>query len=663
MMTNKILHTLAIACMGLGFTATTQAAVPNTFTAGSPASAAAVNQNFSDLDSRASALNVRVTALEGAAPIGPNQIVAVDCTSTPDFFIGAQFLDSASDQTTYDISGTCNGPIIIRKDDVVLNGVDGVSGTVPASRVTIPGALDFSTLASNERGAISFQGAARGLVSNLTVDGNNQMDPSSGSGTISVSDSYVTLSDVRSEGSVYGVAPYRNAYLHAQGNFLVVDDFVNSGLTVGQQSAFISDTTLTINTTQTGGGYVDGVEAFGAGFVDLRGDVTINVPDSSESLFSQALFSGDNSYVRVRNSSNVSITGGIFLLRNSAVRIDSGMLDSPVFASGDSYFECNEAAQTGGNPVRIEASLMRLFNCDISSDEMQISAASTLRMDGGTTTGNIAVDSGSVGLFSNMTQTGAEKLIGVFNARADFNSSTVGDISANQASSVVINGTVVNALNAATASTYSIDNSFINGDILIDDGSTLRLDNTDQTNGGAGFNLYNSNAAINNSTIAASLALYDGSKARVFDTTLASNLEIASGSFASLGNVTQTNPNAFVNLNNSRLTAGESSLGYLGMFLASSADLFLGSITGGDANTGNAISMNGVSFGGNFSVFNGTSVSVGFDENNTGGLNNNTFFLCGNEFISYIDGYDAYNPGATATGFAATGTVSDGCPP
>ncbi|MFT5275161.1 MAG: hypothetical protein ACI9SX_001522 [Pseudoalteromonas tetraodonis] len=661
MTTNKILHMALVTSMGLGFTATTLAAVPNTFSSGSPASAAAVNQNFSSIDTRASALNVRIMALESAAPTGPNKLVAVDCGATPDFFIGAQFLDTATAQTTYDISGTCNGPVIIRNDDVVLNGVDGVSGMVPASRITIPGALDLTILPSDERYAISFQGVARGLVSNLTVDGNNQMSPSSGSGTIASNNSYVTLIDVRSEGSVYGIAPYRNSYLRAEGAFLVVDDFVNSGLAVGEQSALIADTAVAINTTQTGGGYIDAVESFGTGYVDLRGDVTINVPDSSESLFSQAIFSGDGSFVRVRNATSVSITGGIFLLRNSTVRIDSGTLNSPVSASADSYFECNEAAQTGDHPVRIEASRMRLTNCDISSDEMQISAASTLQMFGGTTTGNITVDSGSVGFFDNMTQTGTEKIVGIYNSRGEFHNSTVGDISANQASSIIVNSSTVNALNAATDSTFSLDVVTVNGDILIDDGSTLRLDNSNQANSGAGFDLYNSDAAINNSTITTALVLYDGSAARIFDTSLADNLEISAGSFASLGNVTQ-DLNAFVNVKNSRLSAAESTLGNLNMYLAASADLFLGSINGGNANTGNAVSMTGVSIDADFAVFNGTSVSVGFDDGNDGGLNSHTFYLCGNEFLGYIDGHDPSGNNA-ATGFAATGTVSNGCPP
>lgn len=134
--------TLLAAAIGLGFASSALAAVPNTFTSGSPALASEVNANFSNLDSRATdnangittlegdvgTLTTRVAALEANdGGSDPYQFVAINCADKPAAL--AEALEATRNTTTrfsYTISGACDAIEIVR-NDVKIVGQSGAS--------------------------------------------------------------------------------------------------------------------------------------------------------------------------------------------------------------------------------------------------------------------------------------------------------------------------------------------------------------------------------------------------------------------------------------------------------------------------------------------------------------------------------------------------------
>lgn len=151
--------TLLATSIGLLFASSASAAVPHTFSSGSPALASEVNANFSDLDTRLStaegkvatletdvdsvegqvgtlggditALTTRVATLESASPSsGAYTTVAIDCSSDASALATAlEDSRNATTRTTYNVTGDCDAVVIDRNDvKIVGTGSNSIAG-------------------------------------------------------------------------------------------------------------------------------------------------------------------------------------------------------------------------------------------------------------------------------------------------------------------------------------------------------------------------------------------------------------------------------------------------------------------------------------------------------------------------------------------------------
>ncbi|OLQ90820.1 hypothetical protein BIY21_02065 [Vibrio ponticus] len=107
---NNVNKYLLAAGMSQLVTISAFAAVPNTFTSGTPALASEVNENFTDLDSRLAAIEEVYATVD------------LDCGTDADALVDALDSDrNATVRTTYNVTGNCNGTYITRSD-VVIDG-------------------------------------------------------------------------------------------------------------------------------------------------------------------------------------------------------------------------------------------------------------------------------------------------------------------------------------------------------------------------------------------------------------------------------------------------------------------------------------------------------------------------------------------------------------
>jgi len=111
-------------------------AVPNTFTPGSVISSAAVNANFSYLDSKATFSNLTVT-------IGTTTLPAIGITATNGSYPTVSFTDSFGSSA---VAGGAGGVLILRaggitaaanKVYVLANGNVGIGAVNPNARLTV----------------------------------------------------------------------------------------------------------------------------------------------------------------------------------------------------------------------------------------------------------------------------------------------------------------------------------------------------------------------------------------------------------------------------------------------------------------------------------------------------------------------------------------------
>lgn len=141
--------TLLAAAIGLGFASSAIAAVPHTFSSGSPAVASEVNANFSNLDGRITtntdnhlvlegdleSLSERVESLETTdASSNVYQTEAIDCDENSAALATALSENrNTTTRFTYNVSGACDA-IAIERNDVKIVG-DGTASIAYADNV------------------------------------------------------------------------------------------------------------------------------------------------------------------------------------------------------------------------------------------------------------------------------------------------------------------------------------------------------------------------------------------------------------------------------------------------------------------------------------------------------------------------------------------------
>lgn len=355
--------TAIAAILSLTVTYPASAAVPNTFTAGQAASAADVNANFTDLDGRVGALE--------AASVNP-VAVAINCGTNADALKNANI----KGDTTYNITGACNGPIYVEDDNVHLLGSDNT-----ADSIVLPTGL-------NNESAVFAGGAHNLKITNLFLDltGVNANDQTAG---IWARDSFVRIADSRIVGGSMGINPFRAAIVRLDGTNSITE-FSKSGLSASDQSNINTRGQTTVTSTRVDDQYMKGVVARNSSSIDIRAGITISVPTDTDA---RAVFSEFNASVHIRNSGDVSISGDVRSDQNSSIKIEKGTIAGNIDVRGSSNLSMNNGIVITGD-ARVRESKWTVYGGGSVTGNIDIRRSSSLSMeDGVVITGNARVDS------------------------------------------------------------------------------------------------------------------------------------------------------------------------------------------------------------------------------------------------------------------------------
>ncbi|WP_418642343.1 hypothetical protein ACNUDM_20605 [Vibrio chaetopteri] len=317
-------HTIAVGAF---------AAVPNTFSAGSPALASEVNENFSQLDSR-------LTALEGSES-DSYITVEVDCSENAKALVEAfEGSRNSNAQMEYLISGSCEGAEIARADV----RIDGSGSASITEGEDMDGESLFIDAQSNVR------------LSNLTLEGTLFVRNNS---NLRLED--VTLPTPVISGDEYDPNIYiRTSYLRINsGSIDNLSLLLNRNASADIRSAVIGNAFQVVadgNSTlviQSDTATYDTVEAIGSSFVHSQGSV----------LVADDLYASRGSSIE---ANSLQVTDFVDIWGNSHLYVQG---DVTVGTEGNGRFNVfqNSAAQVSGN---------------LSAGEMECSNSSSFDVDG-----------------------------------------------------------------------------------------------------------------------------------------------------------------------------------------------------------------------------------------------------------------------------------------
>ncbi len=580
-----------VGSVSAGSTTATGGGVPNIFVPGTPISSSEVNDNFSDLDIRLEDLEISVPSNSTEA-----NIVFVDCDTTPNFFLEAPFNTTSDPDTIYDISGTCNGPVLIRDDNVTLNAASA------GASIVLPAGLTFETSPIEFLVAIYVFGANDVKINNLVIDASAFNLPAfdgENTGVIWARNSFVTLEDITALGGAFTIAAFDNATIRSNGT-LSINDFFNEGFSAGQQGNIIVQGSVDFFSSNTPGGQASVISAFGDGHIDIRGDISIFTTNPTANIFA-----GENSYVRVRNGQDATLPGTVSATGNSRILLDNVTVDSSISATEDSNLVLNNVRQTGSETV---------FNIDNSQAKIS--------------------DPGS----------NISSLMNVATSSLVVENATIDSVFARSGSNVSISNANTRDIELDN-SRANIDDSTIDGRLVVNNGSTLQVNLGNQTTTqDPGMELNGASTAIIGSS-----------------STLVNGILVNQGSFLSLNNVTQAGSPMAIDVDNSRALINNSTTGDYTLSLGSNVSVDNGSVNGALLFSGSTLRLNTVSVNGNIGLFNSGLSASGTGLFGAGTFNNNSVFLCGNQLSVAIDGLDLSVSPTTPFGLAASGTISSAC--
>jgi hypothetical protein len=270
--------------------------------------AAQAQQGVSDVAGELHGLAARVAALEAAlAGLPPPPTMPdtdIDCSVVGGETIAdVQYaIDNAVGPTTITITGTCIGDLMIKRDDITLQG-DDLLGT------------------DGIQGRVFIEGARRTVFSNMTISGG-------ASGITAYDGAVLRAKNVTVTGTT---APYGHgigSYLGAVVVLTDVDVDVNAGTGVETSNNGTVDIRegSEINNSDIGN---DGfaVGAYNGSFVRISGDVAVHSTDGYG-----VFVSGSAVRIQKDSSGNPSITSvndtAVFIHRGSNARIEDATIDS-----------------------------------------------------------------------------------------------------------------------------------------------------------------------------------------------------------------------------------------------------------------------------------------------------------------------------------------------
>jgi hypothetical protein len=332
-----------------------------------------IADNFSSINSNTADiadLDSRLSDLESGAPGSGGTVVDVDCSDNPDALLDSPISGAFPAYTTYNLKGACNGPLYVTADGVRFVGVDGTGAAV-----VLPGPPT-----NPADGAVFGDGAHDLRIENLLIDvsawGTGAIAEDTDAAGVYARNSFVRIINTRIVGGLWSINPFRNAIVRTEGLVELID-YVNSGISVGDQSLVTARGPVVFRSDVTDGSYLGAIDIYRGGEIDFRSGVTVNQADADENngFYPYAIGAYEQSHIRIRNRGQVNIQGNIYLNMLATANIDGG----------------NFAGFMGIN----ENSVMTIRNTT-QSGEVSVASGGVLNLQGVNHTGNINAGSGGV---------------------------------------------------------------------------------------------------------------------------------------------------------------------------------------------------------------------------------------------------------------------------
>jgi hypothetical protein len=408
------------------------AAVPNTFSAGEPAVAGRVNENFSDLDQRIIDLGQLVADRSN----GIHQDVALDCNADPDAFLNSPI----NSHTTYILTGMCNGPIWIQNRRSINIQGDG-NGSKNDGIILQAGLIDhpYGVLGVWDSKGIVLDDlvlSAANYVSKTYSFGDNVATLSAGY------QSYIDASNVDFIGGDYSVDVFAQALLRLRAG-ITVAGFNRAGLNAdtGAQIRSHDDINVTGIVNTSTDDYINAVSASTNGVVQIMaggtftaGTTTKTIDASGFPIYPAAVWAGYNGTIQVLDGINPTVFNGAVEAGYSAViKINGNTTIHGVLAAyHSSTIRVNNIVQDSGEVwagdggyLRIESSTITPGDTDGFVGDMELYRSGRMRINnsdlilGGT---NISVSGfgvlnlrGTTNLFTDGVDCGEPRNVSIFN--------------------------------------------------------------------------------------------------------------------------------------------------------------------------------------------------------------------------------------------------------
>jgi len=349
---------LSIGCLSTNLFA----AVPNTFSAGEPAVAARINENFNDLDQRVIDLGQLVADQSNGIKVD----VALDCGADADAFLNTPI----NSHTTYTLTGMCNGPIWIENRRKIRIQGDGV-GSKNDGIILQAGLIDhpFGALGVWDSKAIRLDDLVLSAANYVSKDYGTYSNVA----TISAGNqSKINATNVDFIGGDWSVNVYRQAHLRlGAGN--TVTGFNRTGLTAdsGGLIRTMEDITVTGIVGTSTEDYITAVNATSNAIIQIRnggtftaGSTTRTVDSNGFAIYPAAVWVGDNATLNVSDGSNPTVFNGavesgysaMIRMRGSTIHGVLGVYHSSVVHMTNTTQDLGEVWVGDGGYLRVESS-------------------------------------------------------------------------------------------------------------------------------------------------------------------------------------------------------------------------------------------------------------------------------------------------------------------
>jgi hypothetical protein len=381
-----------------------QAAELHEFSKGKPARAAEVNENFDNLDQRLLKLESSQMSEQ-----------AIDCNSDANALLNTILQNN----TSYTLSGMCNGPILIdNRRDITLKG--------DASGSKDDGVMLPAGLTEHPYGAVVVLKSSAIKLDNLTLSASNYVAQTYPFGenvaSLSAGDqSWIDITNVDFTGGDYSVDVYNGAQLSLHQG-VTVNGYNRAGLSAYNHALIRTHDDITVSgivgaSTES---YPYAISAIANSIVEIRhGGSFSGASGQPIDEYATAVWSGDNSTIRFGNSDNpTTVNGSIESAYSSMVRIDGNLtLNGALAAYHRGYIRATGVTQSGGPiyagdaaTIRTEAASLTPVNMDYPATPIDVYRQGNLRMNN--TTANLGGNALSVSSFAIINLRGSTDLGG-----------------------------------------------------------------------------------------------------------------------------------------------------------------------------------------------------------------------------------------------------------